>query len=181
MKPIKFAVLAAFLALGSAFAQEVEKKMEFKIVVDGENADGSNALSWSTDGEDIEGMAVGESRTISMDGGKEIIVTKTEAGMEFNVNGENIVVPDMGAHGTHMAFVSADGVHEIDGDMDVEVKTFSSGDETVDVRVIGAGTHAMPVHEAVGGGTIISGDPSKNAVSRRVGLVGMRSTSWSGP
>ena len=171
MKLIKFAVLAVFLAFGSAFAQEVEKKMEFKIVVDGEDADGSNVLSWSTDGADIEGMAVGESRTISMDGGKEIVVSRTDAGMEFDVNGEKIVVPDVGAHGTHMAFVGAGGMHEVDGDIDVEVKTLSGGNETVDVRVIGAGTHAMPVHEAVGGVTIISGVPLDDSVRESIRSV----------
>ena len=171
MKLIKFAVLAAFLAFGSAFAQETEKTMAFKIVVDGEDADGSNALSWSTDGHDLENLAVGESRTITMDGGKEIVVTKTDAGMEFNVNGENILVPDMGAHGTHMAFVGADGVHGISGDVDVEVVAIDGVHETVDVRVMGAGDHAMPVHEAMGGVTIISGVPLDSSVRESIRSV----------
>ena len=171
MKLISFAVLAACLALGSASAQEAEEKMEFKIVVDGEGGDGPNVLSWSTDGADLDGLAVGESRTISMDGGKEIIVTKTDTGMEFDINGEKIVVPDIAAHHTQMAFVSADGVHEMEGDIDVEVTTLDSGHETVDVRVISAGTHAVPVHDAVGGVTIISGVPLDDSVRESIRSV----------
>ena len=159
MKLIRFTALAAFLAFGPAVAQEVEKTMEFKIVVDGEDADGANVLSWSTDGQDIEDLAVGESRTISMDGGKEIIVTRTDAGMEFNVNGESIIVPDMGEHGTHMAFVDTDGQHNVGEDIEV------------DVRVMGAGTHAIPVHEATEGVTIISGVPLDDSVRESIRSV----------
>ena len=140
MKALKLAAVAILLAFGTAAAQEVEKKMAFKIVVDGDSSDQPNVMTWSSDGADLEGLAVGESHTLKSGSGNEITVTKTEAGMEFNVYGETVVVPDMGQHGTTMAFVNADGMHEVHGEIDVEVMAFE-GDETVNVRVMKAGTY----------------------------------------
>lgn len=169
MKLLKFAALAVLMVSGTVSAQEVEKKMEIKIVVDGDGADQPNVVSWSSDGEDLENLAVGESRTISSGSGNDVVVTKTESGMEFNVNGETVVVPDMGEHGMHMAFVDADGVHSMDGDIDVEVMALG-GDETVDVRVMKAGTHATPAH-APDGVTIISGTALDDSVRESIKSV----------
>ena len=99
MKLLKLAALAVLMAFGTAMAQEVEKKMEFKIVVDDDGASEPSVVSWSSDGEDLENLAVGESKTLHSGSGNEVVVTRTESGMEFDVNGETVVVPDMGQHG----------------------------------------------------------------------------------
>ena len=165
MNFMKFAVMAVFLASGSAFAQEVEKKVAIKVVVDG---DESSTVSWSGSTE-FDDLAVGETRTITTDSGKDITITKTDAGMEFNVNGETVMVPDVGEHGMHMAFVGADGIHAIDGDIDVEVMALD-GHETVDVKVIGAGTHAVRAHPPEGV-TIISDQPLDDSVRESIRSV----------
>lgn len=164
MKLLNLAAIAVLMAFGTAVAQEVEKKMELKIVVDGDDSGQPGVFSWSGDGEDLENLAVGESRTLNSESGNEVTVTKTESGLEFNVNGETVVMPDMGQHGTTMAFVNADGAHEVHGDIDVEVMAFD-GDETVDVRVIGGDAHAP------GGVTIISGSPLDDSVRESIRSV----------
>lgn len=169
MKILKFATLAVLMVFGTVCAQEVEKKMEFKIVVDSDGSSEPGVVSWSSDGEDLENLAVGESRTISSGSGEDVIVTRTEAGMEFNVNGETVVVPDMGQHGTTMAFVNADGVHEVHGDIDVDVMAFDGG-ETVDVKVIGGGAHAMRAHSREGV-TIISDQTLDDSVKESIKSV----------
>ena len=169
MKLLNLATVAVLMVFGTAMAQEVEKKMELKIVVDGDDANQPGVFTWSSDGEELENLAVGESRTLNSGTGNEVIVTKTESGMEFNVNGETVVVPDMGQHGTTMAFVNADSVHEVHGDIDVEVMAFE-GDETVDVKVIGGGAQAIRAHPAEGV-TIISDSPLDDSVRESIRSV----------
>lgn len=164
MKLLNLAAIAVLMAFGTAVAQEVEKKMELKIVVDGDDSGQPGSFSWSGDGEDLENLAVGESRTLSSESGNEVIVTKTESGLKFNVNGETVVMPDIGQHGTTMAFVNADGVHEVHGDIDVEVMAFE-GDETVDVRVIRGDSHPSE------GVTIISDTPLDDSVRESIRSV----------
>jgi hypothetical protein len=169
MNKLKFAALAVCMIFGTVSAQEVEKTMAFKIVVDGEGSAEPNVVSWSTDGGDLENLAVGESRTINGGSGNDVIVTRTEAGMEFNVNGETVVVPDLGQHGTTMAFVDVDGAHEVHGDIDVEVMQFE-GDETIDVKVIGGGAHAVRAHPPEGV-TIISDQTLDDSVKDSIRSV----------
>jgi len=168
MNLIKLVAAATVLCLGTAYAQEPVKKMEMKVVVD--SGDGPNVVSWETDGDDLHGMAVGESRTIGTDSGEDITVTRTEAGLEFDVDGEKVVVPDMGDHGTHMAFVNADGIHKLDGDIDVAVAGVD-GHETVDVRIIGGGAHAVSMHDSMDGVTIISPTPLDDSVKESIRSV----------
>lgn len=167
MKLTRFAALAVLLCLGTAYAQDVEKKIELKIVVAG---DGASDFTWTGDGEDLSDLAIGETRTLSSDSGQDATVTKTESGLEFNVNGETVVMPDIGAHGTHMAFVGADSVHEPGGDVEVEVMSLDGEHETVDVKVIGGGAHAVRAHP-MDGITIISGEPLDASVRESIRSV----------
>ena len=169
MNLLKLTAFAVLMTFGTVMAQEVEKKMEFKIVVDGDDSDQPNVMTWNSDGADLEGLAVGETRTLNSASGNEVTVTKTESGMEFNINGETVVVPDMGQHGATMAFVDTNGVHEVHGDIDVEVVALG-GDETVDVRVIKGGTHATPV-QATEGVTIISATALDESVRESIKSV----------
>jgi hypothetical protein len=160
MKLIKLTALAVLMAFGVVMAQEVEKKIELKIMVDGDGTDGPHEMHWVSDDLDLEDLAVGESKTITGESGREVTVTRTVEGMQFDIEGETIVVPDMGAHGTHMAFVDADGAH---GDVDVRVMKMDGNHEDIDIEVIGGGAHMMQAHHP-DGVTIISGTPLDDSV-----------------
>ena len=130
MKLMKLAALAVLIVFGAAMAQEVEKKVELKVMVAGDEA---SEVHWVSDdmGFELDDLAIGETRTIAGDSGRDVTVTRTEAGMQFNIDGETVVVPDIGAHEAHMAFIDVDDVHT---DMDI------------DVEVIGEGAHVMSAH-----------------------------------
>jgi len=160
MKLIQLAALAALMAFGVASAQEVEKKMELKVVVAGDGVGNEHAVHWVSDGAGLEDLAVGESKTIAGESGREVVVTKTEDGMQFEIDGETVVMPDMGAHGTHMAFVDAEGGH---GDIDVRVMKMDGMHEDIDIEMMGDGAHMMQAHHP-DGVTIISGTPLDDSV-----------------
>jgi len=151
MNNLKLAALAALLVFGAATAQEVEKKRQLKVVIAGDEA---TEVDW-TSGEmdfDMQDLAVGESRTIENDAGKSVTITRAEEGFSFDVDGKTVMMPDMGAHGTHMAFVDAGGIHEaIDIDMDSDV-------------------HVMKAHHPEGV-TIVSGKPLDQSVKDSIRSV----------
>ena len=148
MKIMKLAAVAVFLTFGSAMAQEVEKKMELKVVVQGDENAGPTEMHWVSDDAELDNLAVGESRTLTGESGEEVTVTRTADGMQFEVEGETINVPEMsgmGDHGKHMVFVSKEGAHDMEA-------------EDIDVRVIGHGSGMMQAHHSEGV-TIISAEP----------------------
>ena len=77
------------------------------------------------------------------------------------------MVPDMGTHGTHMAFVDAEGGH---GDVDVRVMKMSGMHEDIDIEVMGDGAHMMQAHHP-DGVTIISGTPLDDSVKESIRSV----------
>jgi hypothetical protein len=168
MKLMNIAALAVLMAFGTVTAQEVEKKIELKIMVEDDGVEGEHAIHWSSDNADMNfaELEIGESQTITGESGREVVVTRTEEGMQFEVEGETIVMPDMGAHGTHMAFVG-DGEH---GDIEVKVMKMSGVDEDIDVRIIGDGTHMMQAHHPEGV-TIVSGTELDDSVKESIKSV----------
>ena len=166
MKLMNIAALAVLVAFGTVMAQEVEKKIELKVMVAGDGAEGEHEFHWVGDGLDLEDLAVGESRNITGESGKEVIVTRTEEGMQFEIEGETVVMPDMGAHGAHMAFIG-DGEH---GDIEVKVMQMDGGDENVDVRIIGEGSHRMQAHHPEGV-MIVSGTALDDSVKESIKSV----------
>jgi len=154
MNILKLAALAALMTLAAAQAQEVEKKVEIKVVVDG-NGDDVSEMHWVSDDLDfdLQDLAVGETRTIQGESGKTVTVTRSQDGFEFDVDGKAVSMPHMGDHAGHMAFVETDGVHE-----------------NVDVRVMGGGAHAMRAHSPEGV-TIISGKPLDDSVKESIRSV----------
>lgn len=77
---------------------------EMKIVI--ETDDGENGqFEWvSSDPEaDFSNLAVGESKTIKGDDGKEVTVTRTDDGLEFDIDGKKIEMMDF-ADDEHMTF-----------------------------------------------------------------------------
>jgi len=167
MKLIQLSALAVLMAFGVASAQDVEKKMELKVVVAGDGAGDGHEVHWVSDDAGLEDLAIGESKTITGESGREVVVTKTEDGMQFEVEGETVMVPDMGAHGTHMAFVDAEGGH---GDIDVRVMKMDGMHQDIDIEVMGDATHMMRAHHP-DGVTIISGTPLDDSVKDSIRSV----------
>jgi len=154
MNLLTLATLAALITFGTAMAQEVEKKMEIKVVVSGDGSDEATEVHWASDDTDfdMDDLAVGESHTIESESGKTVTITRAEEGLSFDVGGKTVMVPDMGEHGTHMAFVG-DGMMQ----------------EDVDVQVIGD-AHVMQAHHP-DGVTIISGMPLDESVRESIRSV----------
>ena len=152
MKLLKLVGLAVLLIFATAMAQEVEKKMQIRVMVAGDGGDEASELNWSSDEMDfdLQDLAVGETQTIESDSGKPIIVTRTEQGFNFDVDGKSVMMPDLGTHGTHMAFVNTASMHEaIDVDADV---------------------HVMKAHHP-DGVTIVSGKPLDQSVKDSIRSV----------
>lgn len=165
MKLMKLAALAVIMVFGAALADEVEKKVELKVVVAGDGAEGASDIHWVSSDADLDDLAVGESRTLTGDSGQEVTVTRTEDGMQFEIEGETIVMPEAGAHGKRMAFIGAGGEHE-----EIDVEVIGVDGEEVDVRVIGDGAHMMRAHHP-DGVTIISGEPLDDSVKESIRSV----------
>jgi len=153
MNTLKLVALIVLLAFGTTMAQEVEKKMEIKIKVADGN-DETSAVHWSSDDMDfdMQELEVGETRTIESESGKTVTITRAEEGFNFDVDGKSVMMPDMGVHGTHMAFVDDGAMREA---IDVDVET--------DVRV-------MQAHHP-DGVTIVSGKPLDQSVKDSIRSV----------
>lgn len=133
MNSLRLAALAAILISGAVLADDtdpqIEHKTKIQVVVAGDGRQAPTEINWtsSASGIDLNALQIGESQSIVADDGRSILVTKQEDGLRFDVDGESVVVPDIGnvndihggPHVTNMAFVSADGVTEFDHDVDV--------------------------------------------------------------
>ena len=162
MKSIKLAALAAALACGGAMAQDATETVEFKVVVAGDGADDTTDIHWVGQDLNLDSLQMGESREVAGDSGETITVTRTADGMQFDVGGETVVVPDMGTHGERVAFVDISGDHDIDIDM----HSGSAGATSV----AGFGTHAVSA-SPVEGVTIISAEPLDSSVRESIRSV----------
>jgi len=156
---MKFSVIAALAAvtiLGTAIAQEeVERKFEVKVIMDIDGADDGSDIRWASGriAFDMQDMAVGETRVIDGESGMSASVTRNEEGYSFDIDGETIKIPNLGAEGVHMAFASADGLHE-----------------NVNIDIINDDIHGMKPHMA-DGVTIISSTPLDNSVRESIKSV----------
>ena len=154
MNILKLAALAVLMTFGAAMAQEVEKKMEIKVMVAGHGSDEASGIHWVSNDMDFEmqDLAVGESRTIDDESGQTVTITREEEGFSFNVDGKTVMMPDMGMHGAHMAFIGDGAGHE---NIDVDV--------TSDI-------HVMRAHHP-DGVTIVSGKPLDDSVKESIKSV----------
>ncbi len=66
-------------------------KMKIKVAVDGDAGE-QKVFEWHGDGTTIDDLEVGESKTITDDDGNEITLTRTEDGLDIEVEGERIEV-----------------------------------------------------------------------------------------
>lgn len=161
MKNWKLAALAALLACGGALAQEKEETIAFKVHISDDGAAEPTRIHWVGEDLDLDSLAVGESRTVTGESGDTITVTRTDDGLQFDVDGETIVVPDIGLHGEHATVIDISGDQEIDVEVHAEA---GSADATA------VGTHAiraMPME----GVTIISGVPLDDSVRESIRSV----------
>lgn len=156
----KLAVLATLLALGAAHADEVEKRVEMKMVVTGDDHE-TITFDSNAAGFEPSDLAVGETRTIPNDSGRAITMTRTESGLQIDVDGKTIELPDVGAHGEHMMMVDA---------MDVDVDVTHTGTMALPVDVEVLGSHAIRAHGPEGV-TIISEEPLDASVRESIRSV----------
>ena len=163
MNRFKLAALAILIAFGAAAADEVEKKMEIRVMISGEGESDATEIHWISDDMDfdMEDLAVGESRTLESESGKSVTITRTEEGFSFDVDGKTIMMPDMGPHGSHMAFMGKPGEPGRPGE--------PGGPVDFDVEVTG-GPHIMRAHHPEGV-TIISGRPLDDSVKESIRSV----------
>ena len=163
MKALELTAFAVLLTIGLASAQEAEKKVELEIVVAGDGPGDGAEIRWVGDGNDLEGLAIGESRRITDESGREITLTRTGDGMQIDVDGETISLPDVGLHGQRMAFVDTTG-----GNFDVEV--MDTDGEDVDVEFVAGSAHVMQAHHPAGV-TIIADEPLDESVRESIRSV----------
>ena len=90
--------LWGFLVASAALASE-EYRSEIKIAIE-TDGDEPQVFEWHSDDPeaDLSKLEIGESKTITGDDGREVTVTRTADGLEFNVEGETIAMPHEGHH-----------------------------------------------------------------------------------
>ena len=84
-----------FLIATAAVAGE-EHKMKIEVAVSDEG-EAHKTFEWHGDGSEIDDLEVGESKTITDDDGNEVTMTRTEDGLEIEVDGKNIELMHMGS------------------------------------------------------------------------------------
>ena len=148
--------LAPAALLADDVTTEVEEHVEMKVIVAGE---GHEAINWtsSTSGADL---AVGESRVIESASGRTVTLSRTEEGMHVDVDGNTIVVPDIGDHAAHIAMAQA-------GEIDVDIDHDALSDS---IAISMAGTHATRA-EPPSGVTIMSSEPLDSSVRESIRSV----------
>ena len=161
MKKLTLVALSALLACGATLAQEKQETIALKLHVADDGTSAPTSIHWVGEDLDLDNLAVGESRTVTGESGETVTVTRTDDGLQFDVDGETIVVPDIGMHGEHATLIDISGDHEID----VEVHA-----EAGSANATAVGTHAvraMPME----GVTIISGVPLDDSVRESIRSV----------
>ena len=156
MKTLKLLALAVTLNFGAAALADVEEKREIKIIVAGASSDDNATFRWTSNdpGFDMQGMQVGETQSIVDEAGRSVLITREAEGFKFDVDGKTVVIPDMGAHGAHMAFIDVDG-SDFSSDIDVEI----------------IGDHQMMTSHDSDGVTIISGEPLDATIRESIKAV----------
>ena len=92
MKALLVTVFMVLTGVGIAYAGEEQDSIKIKVVksVDGDDS----SFSWSGDPGELDELAVGESKTLK-DG---VVVTRTDEGLSFEIDGETVDVPVIHGH-----------------------------------------------------------------------------------
>lgn len=112
---------AAVLFAASAYSGEHSKhKMEIEVVTD--DGDGETRLVLDSDDMDfnLRDMQIGENQSIVDKEGRAVLVTRTDEGYTFNVDGKTIDMPAFGTAHESKVWVSRSG-HAPEVDVDVQV------------------------------------------------------------
>ena len=149
-------VLAPVALLADDIATPVEEHVETTVIFAG---DAHDAMNWTSAGPGAD-LAIGESRVIENESGRTVTLTRTEEGMHVDVDGNTVVVPDVGAHTSHIELVQA-------GDIDVQVDNGGMPDT---IAISMAGTHAIRA-EPPSGVTIMSSEPLDSSVRESIKSV----------
>lgn len=101
-----------------ASAALAEEKHETRIEIKTDDSE-NGVFEWSSsDPEaDFSNLEVGESKTLTGDDGKEVTVTRTEDGLDFEVDGKTIELAHFGDHDDIV--IDVDVMHDGHGDGDV--------------------------------------------------------------
>ena len=123
LKTITLFFWCALIASAAVAEEKKETHIEIKMD-DGEHG----TFEWSSSDDDFSDLEVGESKTITGDDGREVTVTRTEKGLEMDVEGKKIEL--MHLDGDHDVVIDVDATHDAHGDAKVIIK------ETKDVKII---------------------------------------------
>ena len=120
MKLSRMAALAVTLIIAATALAQVEEQREMNIVIAGTSSDDSTTVHWigsDDSGFDMQGMQVGETQSIVDESGRSVLITRQEEGFRFDIDGETVLVPDMGAHGEYLTLTDGS---DVTADFDVE-------------------------------------------------------------
>ena len=148
-----FVVLTWGCLIATAAMAGEEHRTHIKIAVDGDDTEHRVIEFDSQDsGVNLHDLEVGETRTLTDKSGQEVVVTRTEDGMEFDVEGEKIEL-------NHM-------IGDFDGEHEIEI--MHDGHKTEDVIVKKHKKEHMIKAHASSGVTIISGDEIDDATRAKI-------------
>ena len=151
LRPLAVFIWVSLIAT-AAMAGE-EHRTHIKIEVDGDKAE-HRVIEFDSQDSDINlhDLEVGETRTLTDKSGQEVVVTRTEGGMEFDVEGETIEL-------NHV-------IGDFDGEHEIEI--IRDGHETEDVIVKKHKKVRMIKTQDSSGVTIISGDEIDDATRAKI-------------
>lgn len=95
-------LLATFLFAAAAYAGEKDhQKIEIQVIAD----DGVGETHLTLDSDDLgfslEDMQVGENHSVTDNAGRPVLITRTDDGYSFDVDGKTIDMPAFGKHRDH--------------------------------------------------------------------------------
>ena len=142
MKVKALAALVTAIVLSAAALASEHRRMHIEIAVD-DDENGAQSFNFDSDeaGFDLGQMQVGESQTFTDSEGKAALVTRTESGFQFDVDGKTIEVPEISparelelTDGTHEGDHVIKKVRKIeiikgDGDIAIVEETHSPHDD----------------------------------------------------
>ena len=119
IKQLAVFAAAILFATAAVSGEKNHAKIEIKVISDG--ADGNTHLVLDSDDMDFElqDMQVGENQSIVDGDGRAVLVTRTEDGFSFNVDGKTIDMPDFTKHENNMVW---SGDHEFAPESDIDVR-----------------------------------------------------------
>lgn len=161
--PVACALAAVILVSGQTRAGEdqeptiIEKRV-VKVVVADEDA-GHDVDVIELEADDLE---IGESRQFITDSGKEVVITRTEDGVDITIDGEELDLPALGS--LHDIDIDIDGAHSSARSMMIFKTDDEDGLDAVTKKMIikghGAGSHNMVFIGEDGKTVKIDGDGS---------------------